>query len=375
MAGLLALAVAMGIGRFAFTPVLPMMQDDGVLTIAAGGWLASANYLGYLAGALCAVAIRIRPTLAIRAGLLVIVVTTAAMGFEHRFASWVVLRATAGFASAWVLISVSAWALARLTPLARPLASAPVFAGVGCGIAAAGGLTLLLVHLHATAAHAWIALAGLAFLMTAPAWPVFTDDVATQAAPDRSPGRHSRWSSDRVRLVLCYGAFGFGYIIPATFLPVMAREVVQDGRMFAWAWPVFGTAAAISTFSGGLSRTIGGTRRLWTISHLVMALGVCVPALVPGLASILLAAVCVGGTFVVATMAGMQEARAVAGSDATWLMATMTAAFAVGQVAGPVLVTSVTARGGSFATPLLIAGGALVVSALALALGARQGEK
>ena len=52
--GLAALAVAMGIGRFAFTPVLPMMQGEGRLTLAQGGWLASANYVGYLAGALLA---------------------------------------------------------------------------------------------------------------------------------------------------------------------------------------------------------------------------------------------------------------------------------------------------------------------------------
>src|SRR4029077_18689327 len=85
VAGLIALAMAMGIGRFAFTPVLPMMQADGVLTIAAGGWLAAANYLGYLVGALSAVAFRIRPAATIRAGLIVIVLTTGGMGLLHGF--------------------------------------------------------------------------------------------------------------------------------------------------------------------------------------------------------------------------------------------------------------------------------------------------
>ncbi|HUG57058.1 MAG TPA: YbfB/YjiJ family MFS transporter, partial [Candidimonas sp.] len=47
LAGFIALAVAMGIGRFAFTPMLPMMQNDSGLGLAEGGWLASANYLGY----------------------------------------------------------------------------------------------------------------------------------------------------------------------------------------------------------------------------------------------------------------------------------------------------------------------------------------
>jgi MFS family permease len=136
----------MGIGRFAFTPILPMMQVDEGLTVAAGGWLASVNYVGYLFGALSAVAIRIRPTMAIRAGLVVIGLATLGMGLEHRFWGWVVLRGLAGVASAWVLISVSVWALARLTPLRRPLLNSTVFAGVGAGIAAAGALTVLLMY-------------------------------------------------------------------------------------------------------------------------------------------------------------------------------------------------------------------------------------
>src|SRR5258706_11152675 len=68
LAGLAALAVAMGVGRFAFTPLLPMMQQDAGLSVAGGGWLASANYLGYLVGALLGGATRIRTASAIRAG-------------------------------------------------------------------------------------------------------------------------------------------------------------------------------------------------------------------------------------------------------------------------------------------------------------------
>ena len=47
LAGLLSLAVAMGIGRFAFTPMIPLMLQDGQLDVAAGGWVAAANCAGY----------------------------------------------------------------------------------------------------------------------------------------------------------------------------------------------------------------------------------------------------------------------------------------------------------------------------------------
>jgi predicted MFS family arabinose efflux permease len=142
--------------------------------------------------------------------------------------------------------------------------------------------------------------------------------------------------------------------------------VIGDPAVFGWAWPVFGAAAAASTFAGALAPRIGGNRRLWVISHLVMACAVAVPLVVPGMAGIVLAAVGVGGTFVVATMAGMQEARLVRGAHATGLMAALTSAFALGQVAGPLLVSSLVAAGGGFRGALLLAAALLVASAWAL---------
>src|SRR5207253_5687604 len=98
-AGLAALAVAMGIGRFAFTPLLPMMQDDAGVSLAQGGVLAAANYLGYLVGAMWAM----RPApavLVIRLSTAFVAVATLAMGFTHGMALWMVLRFVAGVASA-----------------------------------------------------------------------------------------------------------------------------------------------------------------------------------------------------------------------------------------------------------------------------------
>src|SRR5437667_6849914 len=279
VAGLTALAVAMGIGRFAFTPILPMMQEDAGVSIAEGGWLASANYLGYLLGALSVVAVRIRAARAIRGGLVTIGLATLGMGLQDSFAVWIVLRALAGIASAWVLICVSAWCLARLEPVRRPLLDSTVFAGVGAGIALAGATCLAFMRVHASSARVWVVFGVVSLVLSVVIWPVF--GAADRVPARRPPRRAFAWDRESIRLTLCYGAFGFGYIIPATFLPVMARDVVQDRWIFGWAWPVFGAAAAISTFAGGLSRAIGGNRHLWIISQLVMALGVCLPVVVP----------------------------------------------------------------------------------------------
>ena len=364
LAALAALAVAMGVGRFAFTPILPMMQEDFALSVSEGGWLATANYLGYLVGSLSAIGMRIRPTAAIRAGLLVIGLSTAAMGLEQRFLLWVVLRAAAGIASAWVLIFVSAWTLERLALLGRSDLSGTVYSGVGAGILAAGGACLAVMALHAGSADAWLALGVLSIAVTAAIWPLVKAGPSSNAASAITPP--DLWSPDFRRLVLCYGAFGFGYIIPATFLPAMAKKIVEDPLLFGWAWPVFGAAAAVSTIFAARLKQAVSHRAVWIGGHLVMALGIVVPLVVPGLSGIMTAALLVGGTFMVVTMAGMEEARRVAGPHARALMAAMTSAFALGQILGPVIVSLLIPAAGGFAPSLILAASVLVLSAFLL---------
>jgi predicted MFS family arabinose efflux permease len=367
VAGLLALAVGIGIGRFAFTPILPMMQDDAGVSIAMGGWLASANYVGYLLGALSVIGLRLRATDSIRAGLLAIGLATLAMGLTDRLAVWVGLRAIAGFASAWVLINVSAWCLERLASLGRSGLANTVFAGVGAGIVLAGALCLALMHGRAGSARAWTLLGVVALVLSIVVWPVFRQTGGEMpGSPERERPRAVAWDRESIRLVLCYGAFGFGYIIPATFLPVMARQVILDPAVFGWSWPLFGAAAMASTLAAAAVRTLMSPRRLWIASHLAMALGVALPVVWTSIVAVMLAGFFVGGTFMVITMVGMQEARNVAGVQATGLMAALTAAFAIGQIVGPIVVTFTVAAGGDLSLALMIACVVLVVSAYEL---------
>jgi hypothetical protein len=325
-----------------------MMQDDSGLTIASGGLLASANYAGYLIGALSAIRLPLSPAAGIRAGLLAISLSTLGMGLHDAFAYWFALRAIAGVASAWVLVFVSTWALEKQAQ------GGTLYAGVGVGIFATGAICLALMASHTSSSVAWMTLGVASLVMTTLLWRVFDSGPIPAGAP-----AHAKPSPRNWLLVLCYGAFGFGYIIPATFLPAMAREVIADPALFGWAWPVFGTAAAASTIVAGL---FPNHRNVWVVGTLLMALGVVLPLMIPGLSGILAAVVLVGGTFMVITMAGMQEARRVAGERARPLMAAMTSAFAIGQIAGPLWVSYES----SVAPALLVPAAFLVLSAAAL---------
>jgi len=340
-----------------------MMQEDAGVSLAEGGWLAASNYLGYLVGALWAMVQRARSHSAIRAALAITSAATLGMGLVDGLAAWLALRAIAGISSAWALIHMSSWCAQRLERLGRPGFNGIVFAGVGAGVVLAGGLCLVLMTAHAGSRAAWLWFGAIGALITTMVWPVVHDSGSAAASAGFAG---YRWTRDTVRLVVCYGAFGIGYIIPATFVPVMAKQVIDDPAVFGWAWPLFGAAAVASTLvAGALQRVLSG-RRLWIASACVMALGVAAPLFIGGLGGIFVCALLVGGTFVVATLAGLQVAREVAGGAAHVLLAAMTASFAASQVVGPLIVSYFVQRTAGFGGALLLACTVLAASAAAL---------
>jgi predicted MFS family arabinose efflux permease len=366
--GLIGLAAAMGIGRFAFTPLLPLMQADHGLSLTAGGWLAAANYAGYFAGALLCMLLDPAPRTSVRGGLLAVALTTLAMGADVPVAVWMVLRTVAGAASAFVLVGVSSWSLGMLARAGRQQWSGVVFSGVGFGMALAGAIGLAAAAHAWHAERAWLALGVLAALATVMAWRPVADARVAGATHTPAP----RLSREHLPLVIAYGAFGFGYIIPATFLPALAREQLGATGLSGWLWPAFGIAAAVSTLvAAHLPRSLR-PRRLWLGSQLVMAAGVAAPALSTAPGALFFSAVAIGATFMVMTLAAMQEARRVGGAAAARLMAAMTAAFAIGQLVGPLTIRSGgTNAAAAMAIPSLVAAAVLVAAAALLAFERR----
>ncbi|MDB5922149.1 MAG: hypothetical protein JWN13_1085 [Betaproteobacteria bacterium] len=368
IAGLAGLALAMGVGRFALTPIFPLMQSEASLSIAEGAWLAAGNYLGYLVGALAAFGVSRRPSMLIRAALVVNAAATLGIGVTHTFAAWLAWRCIAGVASAFLLVFISAACVQRLAPRGRPMLIAAVFSGVGAGIFAVGGLVFALDAFGVRSSGIWLVLGTLSLVLTVFVWPVFNERTdAARGVPmtQRIAQRRLAWWP----VITSYGLLGFGYIVPATFLPIMAKSVVGDGWMFALAWPAFGFAAFVSTFAGAYAARHASGLGVWRTSQSVMALGVALPALLPGLAPILAAAICVGGTFMVITMSAMQTATQFGAAHAKRLMAAMTAAFAAGQLAGPVTVSWSIEPGTGFSKLLVTAAASLLVGALLLPRG------
>lgn len=365
LAGFLILAMAMGIGRFAFTPILPMMQADGLIGVADGGVLASVHFVGYAMGALAAGRLTAAPSVMLYASLAAIGLSTVAMGVTDDYWTWLIMRWVAGFCSALVLVVVSTHFLTRLARAGRLDLQGRVFSGVGCGIAVAGLGTLWLMAVEASSRLGWLTFGWgslAAILLVAGLIGARPFDAAVTDNGQDRPRARLPW-----RLILPYGAMGAGYIVPATYLPIMAKNVVSSPLVFGWGWPLFGLAAALSTLVSARLHARHSNRRIWIAGQTVLAFGVLLPALTDHIAAVVIGGVCVGGTVMVITMAGLKEAHRVAGDgNAQHFVAALTFAFAFGQVVGPVLAGWAYEANDSFSTPLILASALLLVTLLPL---------
>ena len=202
LAGLVALAVAMGIGRFAFTPIMPMMLHDGGVDLQHASWLASTNYLGYLVGALlCTFDPWLRRRLGLRKpadgpaivrhGLVATALLTLAMALPWP-ATWPTLRFAAGVVSAYVLLHSSGWCLAQLAARGTPSLGGVMFAGPGVGIVGSGLLGGAMVAWQWRASAAWIVFGLLAALLTRGGVAGVPARERSAAAARRRPHRRQR---------------------------------------------------------------------------------------------------------------------------------------------------------------------------------------
>jgi predicted MFS family arabinose efflux permease len=363
IAGLLTLGVAVGIGRFVYTPILPLMVEALHWSRFTAGLVASANFAGYLAGALFAAGklpgSRRRWLLG---ALVVSAATTAAMGSVHAMPAFLALRFAGGAASAIALIVASAVVMERLAQAGRAELSSLLFAGIGCGIAVSAALVSGLRVAGTGWAALWWASGGLS-LLGAIAVAMLLPGDGPQGAEVRS-GRRAGAARGLLPLVVAYGLFGFGYVITATFLVAIVRGSATLRPLEPVVWIVFGLAAVPSVAVWVRVSQAVGLSRGYALACLVEAVGVAVSVAWRSMAGIFLASVLVGGTFMGLTALGLMRGRLFGARDATRVLAVMTSAFGVGQIVGPSFAGALYDRLGSFGGPSAVAVGALVLAAV-----------
>lgn len=358
-AAALVMAIGMGFGRFAYTGVYPIMVHEGLLTVHDGTLAASANYAGYLLGALLAA--RLTSHQAFRWVLTSVVASVLCLvALALTSAPWmvVVIRGVAGIFSALSMIAASLWLLQHK----GHHTGAPIlFAGVGVGIFLSAEILAIAEWLGLNSAGLWwvlglsSAVLGLLALLKLDRLP---GQIPNQAAVDQG-SKHlplGAWP-----LIIAYGLAGFGYIITATYLPLLVKNSLGSINPIH-VWAVFGLGAAPSCYFWHRLHLRYGTHIALRANLLVQALGVVMPVLLPNAIGYIGSALIVGGTFMGTVTIAMPAAKLVSHTIKFNLIAIMTAAYGIGQIFGPLLASYLYSNSGSFASSLIAAGCALLLS-------------
>jgi predicted MFS family arabinose efflux permease len=365
--GFLTLAVAMGVGRFFYTPLLPLMQRDFGFDTATAGLIASANFAGYLVGSIAASFLPVNGAklLAFRVAIVASVATTIAMGLSGSLPAWLALRFASGVASAFALILAAGYVAEALGRIGEDRRLGWMFGGVGFGIAA----STLLVRLAGDAlgpAALWIA-AGLACMALLPIiWrEVGARDLPHSASRDGRPGRAPRpmpfWP-----LFASYVCEGLGYSVFATFIVAIVKSRPGLEALADWVWVITGLAGLPSCLLWAWAAERIGFGNALILAFLAQIAGVVLPALSNAGGPALIAAILFGGTFMAISVLTLPLGRHGLNGRG---FAVLTAGFGLGQMLGPLIAGRLVAGPADYNTALLASAGVLAIGTACLLAG------
>ena len=335
--GMMVLALGMGIGRFLYTPMLPVLLAEGRFTFSELSWIASVNYAGYLVGSLLFsfglfhLPGRLRPMLlssAVATGVLIL-----AMALFSNPMVVMLVRFLAGVASAGMLIFGSTLVLQHTR---NPFVIASLFSGVGVGIALGNEYVIAGLHFALSSHTLWIGAAVfsavlailLALLLPSRAHAL---PAATQAKNEPQP---MRWWL----LALLYGLAGFGYIIVATYLPLMAKDAGSP-LLTVHLWTLVGISIIPGCFAWLWAAKRWGVLQCLTANLMIQAACVLLTLASGSPLLLVLSSVGFGATFMGTTSLVMTLARQLIVPGNLNLLGFVTLTYGIGQILGPLLTT------------------------------------
>lgn len=370
--GFLALVVAMGIGRFTFTPQVPLMIGESQLTLTSAGIVAAFNYLGYLAGSYDAMKAIKGVGYRLWGGLWGAVVITLLSAFLNDAVTHSIARFFIGWASGWTLVLVASWANERLAQLNRPALSAAVYAGTGSGIFLSGMLAVLIMKWQMSAMMGWLIYGSLAFICAIyvsyhlPKPSAMSRDEVKVAPLTLTPTMK--------KLIWGYTFAGFGYILPATFLSQMAAERFPGSLLAQFVWPVFGASAALCIGIVILTRHALNTQLRLAITLWLQALGILIALWNPTIMGLAIGAFLIGGGLMCAVQLAFLRGRELAPEHGRYMAGLLTTFYAIGQLVGPVISALSTALTGKLEPALYIAFIVLIMGGFLVCLKEKSGD-
>lgn len=372
--GVLLLIVAMGISRFAFTPILPFMRIDEGLSFEAAGYLASSNYIGYFIGALLAGFIYREKKKFLLYTVLLNVLSINMMGITHSFWLWIILRFISGATAGYIFVLTSSIIMDYLASKSLTRWSGYLFTGIGLGIATSG----LLVPFFEVAFSwegTWLGLgllSALLFMTTLFLWrriKIHDGEKVIKTKDTKILQGFMPW------LIVAYGLEGLGYIITGTFLVDIIYNIESLRAYASFSWVIAGIAAtpAAPIWMAMISRL--STVKVLSAAYILQAIGILLPVFSQTAWSVLLSAFLFGFTFVGIVSLSTAYARELFPKQSGVVVSALTTSYALGQILGPILASQFEAYFNSFKAPLALAGATVFWALGILLIGKRLSDR
>lgn len=365
LGGILSLLIAMGIGRFAYTPILPLMQKDLSFSNSIAGYIASSNYAGYLLGAILAGVIPIKGyrAISLRISLIISIITTALMGLTYSYFLWYIIRFISGVSSAFVLVLSSGIVLDKLAAINKTSWSGLFYGGVGFGIFLSSLIIPSLNHSFKWEG-AWIGLAVVSGILTFFVWIWLNETPNDEEMKNKQeifanvpPTNWLLW------LIIAYGLEGLGYIVTGTFIVSIAEKASSFHKGATLVWMMVGLAAIPSCLIWSMLAKKWGFVKSLVFAMALQSLGIMLPAFWISKTSFVISALLFGATFMGITTLATTLGRQMNPSNSSRTIGILTAIYAIGQLIGPSLAGILSSSTHNFNAALIGASSVVFIGA------------
>lgn len=368
LGGAIGMAIAMGVGRFAYTPILPLMQRDLGISNSIAGWLAGFNYLGYLAGAvLCSSAPGFLRSRFIGIGALFLsVATTFGMGLAESVFWWGFMRLISGVASAVLFIIISTEVGASLVRRGHGHWLGVLYGGIGAGIVLSGLIIPWLDRLGQWNG-AWTGMGVVTALLALLAVAIVRGNVDEQQIATEKE-QEARSLMCLWPMAVAYFFEGLGYIVSATFLVAIVALTPGLESYASYSWVAVGLAAVPSTILWPLISRYIGRKKALLAAYAIQASGIFLSIHADTVIEVMYAAITFGATFLGIVVLTLAEGNLRIKHDQKRATAILTASFSVGQILGPIAAGFLADIRQGFTLPLLLASICIMIGLLFTAI-------
>lgn len=376
LSGICALIITVGLARFAYTPLLPIMNKEAGLSLMAGGWLATFNYIGYIVGALVAANLS-DLTLKYKiykVCLIVSIASTAAMGTTTDLTVWSLLRFISGATSVAGMLIASGLIMNWLMRKGMQQELGLHFTGLGLGIVVSGAAIILMAD-YFNWAEQWYWMATIALLFFPAAW-LWMPQPAKALQHLKAAATSDKTSPSWMKILIAfYFCTGFGYAIGATFIVAILGKFEFFAQIGSVVWIIVGAAAIPSSFIWDKIARSSSTITALVVANVLETLAIVVPRFTDDTLVNVIGAILFGSTFVgIVSLTLALVGRSFPANPAK-AMAKLTISYGIAQIIAPAAAGYLATRYGSYSDSLLITGAALTVgTCLLFVMRSRQRE-